>query len=212
MSPCRDVTLFLSLVAPEANLTEESNNRTYNEGATATLVCTSLGGPNNTYQWQENGDILYGQNSNILTLPNVTASTGGIYTCIVSNVAGSSNASTFVFIYPYFINHPHSDEVSVGSEVLLICDAASFPSPDYLWQRTDGVNISNDIVTNERNLSISSIAYGDEGGYFCTVSAREDSVPSNIAILTGNQILLTCAFTSHQYYYVQNVVLKNCCY
>ena len=178
------------LVTPEANLTEPSIDNTFYEGATATLVCTSSGGPNNTYQWLENGENLHGQNSDTLTLPNVTASTGGIYTCMVSNIAGSNNASTYAFIFPYFINHPNSEEVSVGSAVLLICDAASFPSPDYLWQRIDGMNISNDIVTNERNLNISSVEYGDEGGYFCTVSAREDSVPSNIAIVTGNQIIL----------------------
>ena len=180
------ITVCLSLVAPEANLTEQSINHTYYEGSNATLVCTSSGGPNNTYQWLENGENLHGRNSDTLTLPNVTASTGGIYTCMVSNIAGSNNASTFVFIFPYFINQPHNDEVSVGSSVLLICDAASFPSPDYLWQRSDGQNISNRIVTNERNLSISSVKYGDEGGYFCTASAREDSVASNIAIVTGN--------------------------
>ena len=167
-------------------MTEQSINHTYYEGANATLVCTSSGGPNNTYQWLEYGENLHGENSNTLTLPNVTASTGGIYTCMVSNIAGSNNASTFVFIFPYFINHPRSEEVSVGSGVLLICDAASFPSPDYLWQRSDGENITNDIVINQRNLNISSVEHGDEGGYFCIVSAREDSVPSNIAIVTGN--------------------------
>ena len=166
-------------------MTEQSINDTYYEGANATLVCTSSGGPNNTYQWLENGENLHGQNSATLTLPNVTASTGGVYTCMVSNIAGSNNASTFLFIFPYFLNHPRSDNVSVGYSVLLICDAASFPSPDYLWQRSDGGNISNDIVTNERNLSISSVEYGDEGGYFCTISARENSVSSNIAIVTG---------------------------
>ena len=169
-------------------MTEQSINSTYHVRANATLVCTSSGGPNNTYQWLENGENLPGQNSDTLTLSNVTASTGGVYTCMVSNMAGSNNASTFIFIFPYFINHPHSDEVSVGSAVLLICDAASFPSPDYLWQRTDGGNISTDIMVNQRNLNISSVEYGDEGGYFCTVSAREDSVASNIAIVTGNQM------------------------
>ena len=172
-------------MAPYSNFTEDSINRTYNEGATATLVCTSSGGPNNTYQWLENGVILHGQNSDTLTRPNVTASTGGVYTCMISNIAGSHNASTFVFISPHFINHPLSEEASVGSAVLLICDVASFPSPDYLWQRLDGMNISNDIVTNERNLNISSVQYGDEGGYFCTASAGEVSVQSQIAIVTG---------------------------
>ena len=173
-------------MAPEANFTEVSVNRTYNEGTTITLVCTSSGGPNNTYQWQANGEALHGQSSYTLTLPNVTAFTGGIYTCIVSNIAGSNNASTLVFIFPYFLIHPHSIEVSVGSAVLLLCDAVSFPSPDYLWQRVDGENIRNNIVTNEKTLSISSVEYGDEGGYFCTVSARDDVVASNIAILTSN--------------------------
>ena len=172
-------------MAPEANLTEASVNRTYKEGDTATLVCTSSGGPNNTYQWLANGENLHGQNFDTLTFPNVTASTGGVYTCMVSNIAGSNNASTSVLIYPYFIDHPRSIEVSVGSEVLLICDAASFPSPDYLWQRTDGMNISNNIATNDRNLNISSVQYGNEGGYFCTASAGEDSVQSQIAIVTG---------------------------
>ena len=119
-------------------------------------------------------------------LPNVTATTGGMYTCVVTNIAGSNNASTFVFIFPYFINHPHSDEVSVGSAVVLICDAVSFPSPDYLWQRSDGGNISSDTVINERNLSISRVEYGDEGGYFCNALVGEDSVQSQIAIVTGN--------------------------
>ena len=178
-------------MAPEANLTEESINRTYEVGDTATLVCTSSGGPNNTYQWLANGENLHGQNFDTLTLPNVTASTGGIYTCMVSNIAGSNNASTSVFIFPYFIDNPRSHEVSVGSAVLLICDAVSFPSPDYLWQRTDGMNISNEIVTNERNLSISSVEFGDEGGYFCTASAGEGSVQSQIAIVTGNVVMLT---------------------
>ena len=173
-------------MAPEANLTEASVNRTYKEGDTATLVCTSSGGPSNTYQWLANGENLHGQNFDTLTLPDVTASTGGVYTCAVSNIAGRSNASTFVFINPYFINHPRNIEVSVGSAVLLICDAASFPSPDYLWQRADGVNIRNDTVTNERNLSISSVEYGDEGGYFCTALAREGSLQSDIAIVTGD--------------------------
>ena len=173
-------------------MTEQSINRTYHEESNATLECTSSGGPNNTYQWLHNEQNIHGQKSDTLTLPTVAASTGGLYTCMVSNNAGSSNASTFVFIFPYFINHPHSDEVSVGSALLLICDAASFPSPDYLWHRSDGENISHDIVINERNLSISSVEYGDEGGYFCTVSAREDSVPSSIAIVTGNQEIFFC--------------------
>ena len=180
-------------------MTELSINRTYYQGANATLVCASSGGPNNIYQWLENGETLHGQNSDILTLPNVTASTGGVYTCMVSNIAGSNNASTILFIYPYFIDHPLSIEVSVGSEVSLICDAASFPSPDYLWQRADGESIRNDIVTNERNLSIAGVEFGDEGGYFCTASAAGGSLQSQIGIVTGICMMPACFYVRRLY-------------
>ena len=191
------IAIYHHPVSPLANLTE-ANNITYTQGSTATLECTSLGGPENLYQWQADGANISGETSEILMLPNVTATTGGMYTCVVTNIAGSNNASTFVFIFPYFINHPDSDQVSVESAVILICDAVSFPSPDYLWQRADGGNISSDTVTNERNLSISSVEYGDEGRYFCNASVGEDSVQSQIAIVTGNcmgmhTVLLSCA-------------------
>jgi hypothetical protein len=107
-------------------------NVTYSQGYTATFQCTSSGGPDNTYQWQTDGNILNGETSGTLTLPNITTSTGGMYTCIVSNIAGNDSASTFVFVDPYFVSQPNSHH---GTTVVLICDALSFPDPQYLWQR-----------------------------------------------------------------------------
>jgi hypothetical protein len=120
-------------------------------------------------------------------LPNITADSGGEYTCVVSNFAGSHNDSTFLFVYPYFLSHPGDMQVSFGSVLLLTCDALGFPSPDYLWQRTDGMQIMDDAVINGRVLNI-TLESGDGGEYFCTASGRGIIIQSQnafVMVLTG---------------------------
>jgi hypothetical protein len=146
------------------------------------LECTSSGGPNNTYQWLANGIDLTGETSGNLTLPNVTAATGGIYTCMVSNIAGSHNTSTFVYIYPYFVNQPLDFQVSMGSTLEVVCDTKAFPEPEYLWHRVDGMDIRSEIETNQRNLTISSVEFNDNGDYYCNASGI---VQSQSFLITG---------------------------
>ena len=167
-------------------MTEESLNNTYNRGDTALLQCTSRGGPNNTYQWLTNDSYIDGEVSENLTLSNVTALSGGEYTCLVSNEAGNDNASTFVFIFPYIVTEHGGVNTSTGSTVMLVCDAEAFPDPEYLWLRSDGEAIREDITNNSRNLVFSSIEFGDEGGYYCTASGRGKTAPSQVGILSGN--------------------------
>ena len=143
-----------------------------------------MGGPNNTYQWQANETDLEGWTLPILVLPNVTADTGGMYTCVVSNLAGSHNASTFLFVDPYFVSPPGDVQVSVGNRVVLICGAEAFPNPEYLWQRVDGMQIRNYIV-NGRNFTIPSSEFGDEGDYYCIASGTEMSFQSESGRITG---------------------------
>ena len=172
-----------SIVFPEADLTENSINTTYSQGENATLQCTSMGGPNNTYQWLHNETVIEGETSENLTRPFVIVTTGGEYTCVVSNLAGNHNASTFLFVYPYIVSDPLSVYVSTGLAVVLTCGAEAFPNPEYLWVRPDGRNISGE--NYGRNLSISIIEYGNEGEYYCNASARGETAMSEIAIITG---------------------------
>ena len=184
MQACQLYTItIVYIVSPEASLTEGSLNNTYNRGDTAILLCTSRGGPNNTYQWLANGTEWDGQSSQNLSLANVTAIDGGMYTCVVSNLAGSDNASTFVFIEPYIVSDPVGDKISIGSTVVLTCGAEAFPNPEYLWVRPDGRNISG--TNHGRNLTIASIEYGDEGEYYCNASARGMTAMSEIAVVVG---------------------------
>jgi hypothetical protein len=143
-----------------------------------------MGGPNNTYQWQFNGTNLDEETLPTLMIPNVTADSGGEYTCVVSNLAGSHNDSTFLFVHPYFLSHPGDMQVSRGSVLLLTCDAAGFPSPEYLWQRADEMHIMGNAAIDRRVLNI-TVKSGDEGEYFCTASSGRISIQSQNAIVTG---------------------------
>ena len=175
---------FCRIVSPQAIVTEDSINVTYNFQDSATLQCAGLGGPNNTYQWNADGRNLSEDTYQNLTLANVSAINGGIYTCVVSNLAGNDSDSTFVFVNPYFVFHPVDVRTSSGSAVVLVCGAEAFPNPEYMWLRDDGSTIRNDFQS--RNLNISSIEYGDEGGYYCNASAREVEVMSQVAVITGS--------------------------
>jgi hypothetical protein len=153
------------------------------------LQCTDGGEPNtnSTYQWQANGTNLDNETLPILRLPNITADSGGEYTCVVSNPAGNHNASasTFLFVYPYFLSHPGDVQVTLGSTILLTCDAVGFPNPEYLWTRDDRRIIRSD-VKEGRVLNITDAQFGDGGGYSCIASGRRRSFQSYGSIITGN--------------------------
>ena len=143
-------------------LLNASLNQTYGEGDNATLECSSDGGPNNTYQWQVNSSDITGQTSPVLMIPNVEASNGGMYTCVVSNAAGSDDASTFLFVSPYFTTQPVDTLTDYGSSITLLCEAEAFPSPDYQWGRADGVPIRGGITNYTNMLIIDFVMFGDE--------------------------------------------------
>ena len=81
------IALSLYLVAPLID--SISDDQIYQRDQDVTLNCSALGGPDVFIQWQVNSSNLDGENSSTLILPSVNASTGGEYTCVVSNSAGN---------------------------------------------------------------------------------------------------------------------------
>jgi hypothetical protein len=179
-------SIYCSSVFPEAILTSASINQSYFNGDTAVLECIGMGGPNNTYLWQANGEDITGEVLRNLTLSNITADSGREYTCVVTNPAGSHNTSTFLFVYPYFVSHPGEMLVSVDDMILLTCGAMAFPNPDYLWQRADEGEIRGDRMS--RVLNISTVQFGDEGEYSCNATANGITVQSANGIIFGTYI------------------------
>ena len=137
------------------------------------------------YQWQFNGSDITGEISSMLILPSVQASNGGMYTCVVTNTAGSDEDSTFLYISPYFVTQPMDVLTTNGSSITLLCEAEAFPSPAIQWRRADREPIRNGIDTHVPMLVIDHVIFGDEGNYYCTASSQNVTIHSHDATVIG---------------------------
>ena len=145
------------------------------------------GGPGNFIQWQSAGIDLQGENSQSLTLPNITASDGGTYTCVVTNSAGNSSASVDVNIRPRFTSVSEDLQQRSGDSVTLTCEAESFPEATYVWRRVNGEGEGEDLSTSS-NLDFPSVMFGDEGGYICIATSAGVEIQSDVVTLTSELI------------------------
>ena len=132
------------------------------------MMCSSGGGPNNTYEWVKDGTVLNGETSDTLILIIANASFGGDYTCTVSNAAGNDSASTALYVAPYIVTPLEEQTLTTsGSNVNITCDADGFPSPIVIW-----VDMMIAEVENTSLLEFSPVMFGDEGLYRCVATSE----------------------------------------
>ena len=184
---------FLSTVSPEGSVVSPSNIIS-RVGDTVTLACTSMGGPNNTFQWQKNGTNI--GNDSILELMTIDASFGGDYSCIVSNAAGSDSAYTTLYVEPYIITPIEKNTlVTVGGPgVNISCLADGFPTPSVKW--VDMVNVE---VSSTSQLQLNPVSFGDEGLYQCIASV--DINGTNFTAVDETTLTSKIILLLVQYYY-----------
>ena len=84
---------FLFSVAPY-NVTVMGSTM-YHQEEQLVLNCVSEGGLQLYFSWTFLGDEI--ANTSTLTIDNVNVSNGGVYTCIVTNEAGSESTTTTVY-------------------------------------------------------------------------------------------------------------------
>ena len=136
------------------------------------LMCNGSGGPNNTYEWMKDGKILDGEVDNALALNIINSSSGGVYTCIVRNAAGSGSDNMTLYVAPYIMN-PLEEQVfrMNGSTLSILCDTDGFPSPDVIWARIH-MNMTGTVASNRSLLEMNPVVFGNEGLYRCTASVE----------------------------------------
>ena len=180
----------LCIVSTEGSVMVTPVDQVFTCGENVTLTCISMGGPGNVYQWEKDGKTLVTEN--VLTLMDIDASSGGSYTCTVSNLAGNDSATTILYVAPYFVIHPENVETSNSSEVNITCLAESFPEPEYIWIRDgDSSLVREGVVTADMpsSLGFRPVLFGDEGVYTCMAFITIDMIvhneSSDTAVLVG---------------------------
>ena len=139
-------------------------------GGTVTFNCSARGGPDNTYQWQNDGEDLMNETDTTLTVSNITAMNGGNYTCVVSNAAGNDSATAVLYVEPIIVTQPTDILTRNGTVENFTCVATSFPAPEYTWEKYNEETNSFDMVRNGPVLEFTPAVFGDEGTYRCVAS------------------------------------------
>jgi len=172
-------------VSPEGSVSVSPFNMVFNRSDNVTLNCSAQGGPDNTYQWQQNGTDLDNETMQALTLTQISATDGGEYTCVVSNAAGSGSATTLLIVSPEVVLDPTDVSARNGTVHTLVCEAEAFPESQYQWMRVGGMFSDNVVGVNSSLLVFNPVIFGDEGDYYCRATSNGVTVTSDNATLTG---------------------------
>ena len=156
-------------------------------GGTVTFTCSAQGGPNNTYQWQNDGRDLMNETDTTLVISNIAAMNGASYTCVVRNAAGNDSATAVLYVEPIIVTQPTDILTRNGTVVSFTCAVESFPAPEYMWEKYSEESGSFDRVSNGSVLEFIPAVFGDEGSYRCVASlpGTNRTASSQLAILTG---------------------------
>ena len=174
-------------VSPKGSAIVSPQDVISNFGDNIMLVCTAMGGPDISFQWEVNGTIV--GNNSVLNLVTIDASHGGNYNCIVSNAAGTDSASTTLYVSPYIVTPLKEQTLTAhGSNVNINCDATGFPVPIVNWEDMLGLGISS-----TSQLEFSPVIFGDEGIYLCVAFIEINGTNftvTNQTTLIGNNIII----------------------
>ena len=181
---------YLLIVSIDNDVVVSLDQELYSEQDDAVITCTSSYEQlDNIFLWLKDGlpidelPTTNTSNTSTLYINNITAALdGGVYTCIVENIVGSSNASVSLNVIPSFIQVPSDVYAVRGENVSFTCLATAFPEPSYQWLRTNG-DLPPSVIDTASNstLIFSPVQYEDEGAYVCSVTSNgvsENSPPA----------------------------------
>jgi alpha-tubulin suppressor-like RCC1 family protein len=137
------------------------------------------------YQWRKNGVSIPGATSSSYTIPSVSATDAGTYSCIVSDYDElflSSGATLTVQVPPAITSQPSSLTVLQNGSTAFGVTATGTPAPTYQWQLNE-----NPIAgATSATYTIASAQAADAGNYTCVVTNAAGTVTSNAVTLTVN--------------------------
>ena len=177
-------------LAPPVVQSQPGNSNTV-LGGTAVFVVTAGGTAPLSYQWRRNGVNVVGANSPVLSLPNVTAASDGLYDLVVTNRAGSatSNAARLlvtlanpVALPPTIAAAPASITVAAGHAANFAVAVNGTGPYTYLWHKNGSATPIPG--ADAASFGIASVTVADAGTYTVRVTNTVGTALSAAATLT----------------------------
>ena len=182
------LTVNPAIIAP--TITTQPANQSVTSGNNASFTVVASGTAPLSYQWRLNGANISGATAATLSLTAVTiGQSGGSYSCVVTNVAGTATSSaatltvTAAAVAPTIATQPVSQTVTAGNNVNFTLAASGTAPLSYQW-RLNGANIGG---ATSATLTLTSVTVGQSGGsYSCVVTNIAGNATSSAATLTVN--------------------------
>ena len=173
------ISFTLKVHIPPAFTHEPSLTYPIRDGDQLRLSCSASGNPRPSITWSFDGSaeitpfIRTTPGLSTLSIPNVRAGHGGLYTCTATNTVGSEASVTTVTVEtPPMIKSRVNTTVSsrVGKTVTFDCHADGDPQPLYTWTHNQ-VKVEQSAhysLTVNGTLSIFNVSAEDSGEIRCT--------------------------------------------
>ena len=146
---------------------------------TLTVGCTNING---TYTWLFNTNVVLNSTNNVLALSNVTTNNSGVYSLVLSNIAGVATGSVTLSVFnpPTIVAQPPTSTALPAGTNLQLVVGATGTSLSYQWSKNGAV------VTGATNstLSITNLAAAHSGKYSLLITNQIGSVTSQSSTLT----------------------------
>ncbi len=162
-------------------VSSQPSSTTIYEGQSTTFSINATSGRTITYTWYKNGSII-GSNSKSLSVSNATLSSGGTYSCKVTDGASTYNCTKFALTINEIVRitkQPSSQMVNEGTGTSMTVAATGTAPMSFQWYY-NGQAVSGATTST---LNFSSAQLVDAGNYYCRVSNPGSSATTSTASL-----------------------------
>ncbi|NXS82009.1 NCHL1 protein, partial [Erpornis zantholeuca] len=189
------------LIPPES--AGSSSSVTVIKGGVLLLECIAEGLPTPHLSWVKvtgnmPKDELETENfGKVLKIDQVTAADEGTYQCTASNLMGSARHKFHVHVEepPQWLKKPEGGVYSVGTNLVLLCEAIGNPEPSIQWKINgmpiDGRAFQGRVSTRE--ISLTNLQLQDSAVFQCEATNKHGTIlaSANINVLNIAPLILT---------------------
>uniref|UniRef100_A0A8C0C431 Cell adhesion molecule L1 like n=1 Tax=Buteo japonicus TaxID=224669 RepID=A0A8C0C431_9AVES len=189
------------LIPPES--AGSSSSVTVIKGGVLLLECIAEGLPTPHLSWVKvTGNLPKDEPETenfgkILKIDQVTAADEGTYQCTASNPMGRAKHEFHVHVEepPRWIKEPEGGVYSVGTNLVLLCEAIGNPEPTIQW-KLNGMPIDSKFrgdAISAREISLTNLQLQDSAVYQCEASNKHGTIlaSANVNVLNIAPLILT---------------------